>query len=70
MTSTTVAGADFTNSGDWNVTILMVLTLLMTLCSGYTQLNLPRWKIVQEQCKKHMRMYTRGSSMVTATNCA
>ena len=35
MTSTKIAGADFTDSDYWNVAML-VLSVLMTLCSGYT----------------------------------
>ena len=58
MTSTKIAGADFTDSDYWNIAML-VLSLLMTLCSGYTQLNLPRWKVMQEQCKKHAVVYER-----------
>ena len=58
MTSTKIAGADFTDSDYWNIAML-VLSLLMTLCSGYTQLNLPRWKVMQEQCKKHAFVYER-----------
>tara|TARA_B100000768_G_C11235225_1_gene356931 strand:- start:89 stop:1249 length:1161 start_codon:yes stop_codon:yes gene_type:complete len=52
MTSTKIAGADFTDNNYWNVAQL-VLSLLVTLCSGYTQLNLSKWKVMQEQCKNH-----------------
>ena len=56
MTSTSFSGAEFTDNDTWNV-VMLVLTLLITLCSGYTQLNQPRWKALQEQCKKHMTVY-------------